>query len=45
MDYIMTVAGAWPSWRNGEILGARVLRASSLDKVLSSRSARNELMR
>jgi hypothetical protein len=34
-----------PSWRNGEIWGGRVLRASSLDKVLSSRFARNELMR
>jgi hypothetical protein len=35
----------WPSWRNGEILGGRALRASSLDKVLSSRFAHNELMR
>jgi hypothetical protein len=34
-----------PSWRNGEILGGRALRASSLNKVLSSRFARNELMR
>jgi hypothetical protein len=30
---------------NGEIVGGRALRASSLEKVLSSRFARNELMR
>jgi hypothetical protein len=33
------------SLRIGEILGGRALRASLLDKVLSSRFARNELMR
>ena len=41
--------GAWiprgPSWSNGEILGGKALRTSWPDKVLSSRIARNGLMK